>query len=226
MIPFELVDSAPMPGSNDVLRLYRRGSDFSIRLGTCELMNSRMHASEEALAEQGCASIADRPQPRVLVGGLGMGYTAAAALRRLGAKCQVVVAELVPAVVQWNRGPLADLAGRPLDDARVKVREVDVARILRSEPDAYDAILLDVDNGPEALTRQGNNWLYAQAGLAATFAALRPGGVLAIWATDPDRAFVRRLRRAGFTVEERSERARGGGRGGGHYVIWLATRGK
>jgi len=223
MMPWKLLDRAQMPASGEELRLYQRGREFSIRVDRHELMNSRVHGSEDALAELACVRIAHRPSPRVLIGGLGMGYTTAAALHRLGADAQVVVAELVPAVVAWNRGPLADLAGRPLHDARVTVREADVARILQAKQGAYDAILLDVDNGPVSLTRKGNDWLYAQAGLDAAYAALRDAGVLAVWSAGPDRAYVKRLRRAGFEVTEVSARARGP-RGGGQHIIWLAVR--
>jgi len=224
MIPWELLDKAPVPGNSKELRLYRRGREFSIRVHGCELMNSRAHGSEDALAELACARVADRPRPRVLIGGLGMGYTLASALRRLGASARVVVAELVPEVVQWNRGPLADLAGHPLQDTRVTVREVDVARILQAEHQAYDAILLDVDNGPDGLSLQSNNWLYSPAGLDAAFAALKPEGVLAVWSASPDRSFTRRLRQAGFVVDEVPVRARGQ-RGGGRHTIWIAVRG-
>jgi spermidine synthase len=224
VIPWELLGSAPVPGNGGEIRLYRRGKEFSIRVDGSELMNSSAHGSEDALAELACARVADRPSPCVLIGGLGMGYTIAAALRRLGTECRVVVAELVPAVVEWNRGPLADLAGRPIQDGRVTVREVDVARLLQAEHRAYDAILLDVDNGPDGITRKDNDWLYSRDGLAAAFAALRPGGVLAVWSAGPDRAFVRRLRRAGYEVDEVRVRARGP-RGGGRHTIWLAARG-
>lgn len=224
MIPWELLGSAPVPGNEGEIRLYRRGKEFSIRVDGSELMNSSAHGSEDALADLACARVADRPSPRVLIGGLGMGYTIAAALRRLGTGCRVVVAELVPAVVDWNRGPLADLAGRPIQDGRVTVREVDVARLLQAEHRAYDAILLDVDNGPDGITRKDNDWLYSRDGLAAAFAALRPGGVLAVWSAGPDRAFVRRLRRVGYEVDEVRVRARGP-RGGGRHTIWLAARG-
>ena len=187
-------------------------------------MNSRVHSSEDKLAELACARIANHPGPRVLIGGLGMGFTLATALHRLGAAAKVIVAELVPAVVAWNRGPLGDLAGRPLADHRVMIREVDVAQILKQEHQHYDAIVLDVDNGPEGLILKSNNWLYTPAGLDATFAALRPGGVLAIWSAAPDRVFVQRLRRAGFKVEEVPLRARGS-RGGRLHAIWIAQRG-
>lgn len=224
MIPWELLDSAPVPGSGAALRLYKRGAEFSIRVETRELMNSRVHGSEDTLAELACARIADRPRPRILIGGLGMGYTLAAALHRLAAEAQLIVAELVPAVVAWNRGPLADLAGHPLQDDRVTVREVDVAEILKQEHQRYDAIVLDVDNGPEGLTHKGNDWLYARAGLDAAFGALRPKGVLAVWSAVPDRVFAQRLRRVGFEVDEVHVRARGP-RGGRPHTIWIAERG-
>ena len=223
MIPWEVIDSAQVPGTGGELCLYRRGDEFSIRLERCELMNSRVHGSEDALAELACARIADRTRPRILIGGLGMGYTLAAALRRLGSGARVIVAELVPAVVQWNRGPIAHLAGHPLEDERVTVFEVDVVRILKEGQQAYDAILLDVDNGPEGLTRQGNDWLYARDGLETAFSALRPGGVLAVWSAGPNRAFTRRVRQAGFEVSEIQVHARGP-RGGGRHTIWIAVR--
>jgi spermidine synthase len=223
MVPWELLDSAPVPGGKGELRLYKRGEEFSIRLDRCELMNSRVHGSEDALAELACARVADRCRPLVLIGGLGMGYTAAAALQRLRADGRLVVAELVPAVVRWNRGLLADLAGRPVEDERVTVREVDVAQILKAERETYDAILLDVDNGPEGLTRKSNDWLYSQAGLEAAFAALRPAGVLAVWSASANRAFAARLRAAGFAVDEVQARSRGPRRGARH-TIWLAQR--
>lgn len=153
-----------------------------------------------------------------------MGYTLAAALRRLRGEAQVLVAELVPAVVAWNRGPLADLAGHPLADRRVTVREVDVAQILREGQQGYDAIMLDVDNGPEGLTVTSNDWLYARAGLVAAFAALRPTGVLAVWSVAPNRAFAQRLRRVGFTVAEVRVAARGS-HGGERRTVWIAERG-
>ena len=223
MIPWELLDSAPVSGSGETLRLFRRGAEFSIRVDGNELMNSRAHGSEEALAGLACARLAARPSPTVLIGGLGMGYTVAAALQQLSARAQVVVAELVPAVVAWNHGPLAGLAGHPLEDHRVSVREVDVAGILETEQQAYDAILLDVDNGPEGLTRPGNDWLYTRAGLIAAHTALKPSGILAIWSASPDPAFSSLLRKTGFTVEEVAARARGR-KGGSRHMIWIAQR--
>ena len=221
MIPWILLDTAAVPGGGE-LRLLQRGAEFSIRLGHNELMNSRIHGSEEALAEIACARVGRRSRPRILIGGLGMGFTLRAALDGLGAEAQVVVAELVPAVVAWNRDALAPLSGHALDDARVTVREGDVAETIRSERAAYDAILLDVDNGPEGLSRSANDRLYDLEGLGAAHAALRPGGVLAVWSAGEDASFTRRLRKPGFTVEEIRVRARGP-RGGARHVIWLAT---
>ncbi|MCX5837767.1 MAG: hypothetical protein NTW71_04520 [Deltaproteobacteria bacterium] len=223
MVPWQLLDSAQVTGENKDLRLYQRGREFSIRVDGSELMNSRVHGSEDTMAQIACAKIAFLPCPQVLIGGLGMGYTLAAALNRLGAGSRVVVAELVPAVVAWNRGPLAALAGHPLDDDRVTVREVDVAQILRAEHQAYDAILLDVDNGPRGLTRKSNDWLYNRTGLDAAFTALRPSGIFALWSASPDVTFALLLRKAGFEVDEKRVRARGP-RGGGYHTIWVAGR--
>lgn len=224
MIPWVLLDSAQVPGNGGELRLYQRGDEFSIRIiGRGELMNSRVHGSEDALAEHTCARLNGGSNPRLLIGGLGMGFTLAAALRHIGDKAQVVVAELVPAVVAWNRGPLGAHAGHPLQDPRVTVREGDVARILKSEQQAYDAILLDVDNGPEGLTRKENDWLYGMNGLNAAYAALRPQGVLAVWSAGPDKAFLQRLRKVGFEVDE--VRVRAHGKKGARHIIWFARRG-
>lgn len=223
MIPWELLESAPVPGGGETLHLYRRGTEFSIRVDGNELMNSRAHGSEEALAELACARIAKCPSPTVLIGGLGMGYTLAAARKHLTPQARVVVAELLPAVVAWNRTFLADLAGHPLDDPRVAVQEIDVALILQSEQKGYDAILLDVDNGPEGLTRPSNDWLYAKGGLAAAHGALKPSGILAVWSASPEPAFSKLLRRTGFKVEEITARSRGS-KGGSRHMIWLAER--
>ncbi len=225
MIPWKLLDTAQVPGNGGELRLYRRGDEFSIRIADGgELMNSRIHGSEEALAELTCGKIADRFRPRVLIGGLGMGFTLAAALHHLGADAEVVVAELVPAVVVWNRGPLGEHAGHPLEDKRATVCEGDVADILKTRQQAYDAILLDVDNGPDGLTSKNNDWLYTMDGLHASFGALRPEGVLAVWSAGPDREFTKRLRKAGFRVEQVRVRARG--KKGARHTIWLAARGE
>jgi len=224
MIPWELLDSVQVPGNSGELRLYKRGREFSIRVDGCELMNSSAHGSEDALAELACAKVADRPNPRVLIGGLGMGYTLAAALSRLGPNARVVVAELAPAVIEWNRGPLAALTANPLRDKRCFIREEDVAVVIEEKRCNYDAIMLDVDNGPEGLTRKSNNWLYSKEGLEAAFAALRTEGVLAVWSVSSDRSFTRRLKQAGFEVKEVSAYARGS-RGGGRHTIWIAIRG-
>jgi Spermidine synthase len=224
--PWRLLDSAQIPGDGTELRLYARGDEHSITIAgsSGELMGSRMHGSEDALAQLACARIAQRPAPRVLIGGLGLGFTLAAALRHLGANAEVVVAELVPAVVQWNRTVLGHHAGHPLRDARVAVREGDVALLLKAAAQAWDAILLDVDNGPEGLTRHDNNWLYSPAGLKAAFQALRPDGVLAVWSAGPDAAFGERLRQLGFEVDERRVRAHATRKGALH-TLWLAGRG-
>lgn len=224
MKPWQLLDSATVPGDGGELRLYRRDDEFSIRADRIELMNSRQHGSEESLAELSCAKIAHRARARVLIGGLGMGFTVAAALKHLGADSQLVVAELVPAVVKWNRGPLALLAGSPIENQRVTVREVDVAQILKAERKAFDAILLDVDNGPEGLTRNKNNWLYSREGLATAYASLKPASVLGVWSVAANAAFARRLGEAGFQVEESRVRSRGTQRGSQH-TIWIAQRG-
>ena len=225
MIPWKLLDQAPTPGNGAELRLYQHDRDYSIKAGNYELMNSRIYGSEDALAKLGCQNIAANPFACVLIGGLGMGYTVRTALDHLGIRARVVVAELVPAVVKWNRGVLAHLAGRPLDDQRVTVRESDVAQVIRDANGSYDAILMDVDNGPQGLVRKDNDWLYGRDGLNAAFAALRPMGVMAVWSSGPDAGFARRLRRAGFEVDEVKVRARGGGgKGGAHHVIWTARR--
>jgi len=222
MIPWVLLGETRVATDGKRLTLHQRDSEFSIRIDGGELMNSRSHGSEEKLAELACARLAGRDDAQVLIGGLGMGFTLAAALRQLGAAARLTVAELVPEVVAWNRGPLAELAGRPLSDPRVTVCEGDVARMIKARPQAYDAILLDVDNGPEGLTHTNNDWLYGSDGLSAAYAALRPGGVLAVWSAARDRAFTARLRKAGFEVEEARVRARGSK--GARHIIWLARR--
>ncbi|MEW6517949.1 MAG: hypothetical protein AB1461_00915 [Thermodesulfobacteriota bacterium] len=218
-----LVDRARVPGSGGELRLYQRDGEFSIRVDEDELMNNLVHGSEDALARLACGRIKGRPEPRLLIGGLGMGYTLAAALQSLGPDARVVVAELVPAVVAWNRGPLGELAGQPLADTRVKVREADVRKVMQADRRGFDAILLDVDNGPEGLTRRENSWLYSLEGLSVAFAALKPGGVLAVWSAGPDPAFTQRLHKAGFLVEEVLVKLHGVAEGERH-TIWLGIR--
>jgi spermidine synthase len=222
MIPWVLIDTTLVPDGGGELRLMRRGTEFSIMSGAIELMNSRLSGSEEALATLACARLKDRPDARLLIGGFGMGFTLRAALAALGPRAAVTVGELVPAVIAWARGPMAHLSGTCLEDPRVAIREGDVGDLIGSAEAAYDAILLDVDNGPEGLSRKANDRLYDPAGLAAARRALRPGGVLAVWSSAPSAAFTQRLRRAGFAVEEARVRATGGGRGARH-VIWLAT---
>jgi spermidine synthase len=222
MIPWVQLDSAKTPDGGQELRLKRRGSEFSIMLGTNELMNSRLSGSEEALAKLSCERIAGRRQPRILIGGLGMGFTLRAALAELGTDAEIVVAELVPAVVAWARGPMAEILGGCLDDPRVAVQEVDVGQLIRSQPAAWDAILLDVDNGPEGIVHKSNDALYSLQGLAAARSALKPGGVLAVWSQAPDSGFTRRLKQAGFAVEEINTRANG--KRGARHVIWIAAR--
>ncbi len=222
--PWTLLDTAQIPGNGGDLQLHQRDSEFSISIvGGGVLMNSWAHESEDALAGLTCSKIAGRPQPRVLIGGLGMGFTLAAALRHLGDNAEVVVAELVPAVVAWNRGPLGAYAGHPLQDKRTTVREGDVAKVLKAERQAFDAILLDVDNGPQGLTRTKNNWLYSMDGLIVSYAALRPEGLLAVWSAAPDRNFTERLRKTGFNV--RQTRVYEHANKGDLHTIWLAERG-
>jgi spermidine synthase len=216
-----LLDLAAIPGDGGELGLYEHGGDFVIKvMGGQNLMSTRTHGSADALADLTCPEVAGRVRPRVLIAGLGVGFTLATALRNLGPDAEVVVAELVPGVVKWNWGPLGEHAGHPLRDGRVTVREVDVSIILRAEPRSFDAILLDVDNGPEGLTHKGNDWLYSPAGLNVSYQALRPKGVLAVWSAGTDRAFAKRLAKAGFEVEEVPVRAHRGK--GARHLIWVA----
>ena len=221
MIPWSLLATAKVPGDENELRLLRRGSEFAIRLGHNDLMNSRLSASEEALATAVCPRLG--PRPRILIGGLGMGFTLRAALGVLGMEARVVVAELVPEIVAWARGPMAELFGTSLTDPRVTIVETDVSDAIRAKPSAYDAVLLDVDNGPDGLTRKANDRIYGLQGLAEARSALAPGGVLAVWSSGPDAAFSARLRRSGFEVDEIKVRAHRG-RSGAKHVIWIATR--
>ena len=223
MIPWEQIDTARVPGADVELRLMRRGSEFSMMLGPNELMNSRLSGSEEALATLACKRIEAVKSPHLLIGGLGMGFTLRAALAVLGAGAEILVTELVPAVIAWARGPMAVLFGDSLDDPRARIVSGDVADAIRSHPAAFDAILLDVDNGPEGLIRKANDALYELKGLKAIRRALRPNGVLAVWSSGPDPAFSRRLRAAGFAVNEVAVRATTK-RSGARHVIWFATR--
>jgi spermidine synthase len=223
MKPWVQLDEATVPGGTVPLRLKQRGDEFSIMLGTNELMNSRLSGSEQALAELAARRVAARARPTVLIGGLGMGFTLRAALGCFGQDAEIIVAEIVPEVIAWARGPLASIFQGSLDDPRVKIVKADVASLIAANSRAYDAILLDVDNGPEGLSRDGNDGLYQPSGLGETRQALRPQGVLAVWSSGPSPDFTRRLRKAGFSVDEVRVRARTGGRGARH-LIWMATR--
>lgn len=222
MKPRVLIGEAEVPGGQP-LRLVRHDDAFIIMLDRNELMSSRMSGSEKALATMSCARLDGRPAPRLLIGGYGMGFTLRAALAELGAEARIVVAELVPGILDWARGPMQAMTQGCLDDPRVEIRVEDVAATIRAAQGGYDAILLDVDNGPDGLTRAGNDGLYGAAGLAKARAALKPGGVLAVWSAGADPAFTRRLSQAGFSVEETRVRARENGKGPKH-VIWFATR--
>lgn len=222
MIPWTHLDTAQVPGGAE-LRLMRRGEEFSIKLGKNELMNSRMTATEQALATIACDKIRTRAAASILIGGLGMGYTLRAALTVLGHDARIAVAELVPKVVAWARGPMAALFGGSLTDPRVTIQERDVVDVIAAARAAYDAILLDVDNGPNGIVRKANDRLYDVNGLAAAHKALRPGGVLAVWSSTPDAKFTGRLRRGGFDVTENAVRAKGP-LGRAQHFIWVATR--
>ena len=223
MIPWLQLDTARVPGADVQLRLMQRGAEFSMMLGQNELMSSRLSGSEEALATLACRRIETVKSPHLLIGGLGMGFTLRAALAVLGSDARIMVAELVPAVIAWARGPMADIFGDSLDDPRASIREADVVDVIRSHDSAFDAILLDVDNGPEGLIRKANDALYDLKGLKAIRRALRPGGVLAVWSSGPNPLFSKRLGAAGFEVNEVAVRATTKRRGARH-VIWFATK--
>jgi spermidine synthase len=216
----ELLATAQVPGGEE-LRLFRRDRDYMIVLDRNELMNSRMSGSEEQLATLAIAQLNNRTNPRLLIGGYGMGFTLRAALAVLPAGASVVIAELVPEIIAWARGPMAELTAGCLDDPRVSVVEGDVAAAIVAARRSYDAILLDVDNGPDGLTRAGNDGLYSASGLAAAKSALVRGGILAIWSAGDDPAFTRRLTANGFAANPTRVRARANGKGAQH-TIWLA----
>jgi spermidine synthase len=223
MIPWLQIDTTRVPGTDVELRLMRRGAEFSMMLGQNELMNSRLSGSEQALATLACRRIDGVRRPHLLIGGLGMGFTLRAALAVLDAQARITVAELVPAVIAWARGPMAALFGDSLTDPRANIREADVIEVIKASPSAFDAILLDVDNGPEALVRKANDALYDIRGLQSIRRALRPGGILAVWSSGPNPAFSKRLASAGFQVNEVGLRATTRRRGA-HHVIWFATK--
>ena len=218
MIPRELIDVADVPGGQP-LRLVRHGKDFMIMLERNELMSTRMSGSEAALGQMTCERLGARAAPRLLIGGYGMGFTLRAVLAAIADDARIVVAELVPRIIDWARGPMRALTDGCLDDPRVQIEIDDVATLI--DKGSYDAILLDVDNGPDGLTRQANDRLYSAEGLAGLRAALKRGGILAVWSAASDDAFVRRLRQARFAVDEVRIRARENGKGPQH-VIWFA----
>lgn len=217
MQPWQCLDWADVPGGGK-LELWRRGETFEIRIDGNNLMSTDMHRSEDVLATGTLARLQPRPRPRMLIGGLGQGFTAAALAAAAPADAEIVVAEIVPEVVAWNRGDMGAAAGRPLDDPRVRAEVIDVYDAIAARKGAWDAIMLDVDNGPDGLVRPGNGRLYTRAGLRTIGESLRPQGVLAIWSAGDDEAFVRRLAQAGFAVE-RFRMAQGRGR---RHVIWFA----
>lgn len=198
----EVLSTARIPGNVGTITLIKRGTEFILRVHDVELMTSVLHQSEDALSHLVCGRLKHLEAPTLLIGGLGMGFTLAAALKDVGPQAKVVVAELIGAVVEWNRGPLGHLAGHPLKDPRVSIRAGDVAMVLQIELEEFDAILLDVDNGPEGLTRESNDWLYSNDGLAAAYSALKPGGILAVWSSHRERSFAMRLEKIGFKAEE------------------------
>jgi len=221
MIPWVHLDTAKVPGGEGELKLMQRGQEFSIMAGRIPLMNSRMSSSEITLAELACERVRCKKNARILIGGYGMGFTLRAAQAGLEADAQIIVAELVPAVLTWARGPMAEMTGDSLDDPRVEIYEGDVRTAITEASAKFDAILLDVDNGPDSLSRAANDKLYDLRGLHAARKALRPKGLLAIWSAAPDRAFAERLTRAGFSVEEIKARANKGR--GVRHIIWAAT---
>ncbi len=225
MLPRETIATAQIPGGEE-LTLVSHGRDFIIMLGRDELMGTRMQFSEEQLAELTLAELS-APAPRVLIGGYGMGFTYRAALANLPEKGEVRVAEIVPEILDWARGPLVHLTGDTLDDPRGDIVLCDVAALIDDANDGtsdkYDAILLDVDNGPDGVVRDANDRLYTRTGLAKAKEALNPGGILAIWSAAPDHKFTRRLKDAGFAVEVREVRARPNNKGPRH-TIWFARK--
>jgi spermidine synthase len=221
MREWTLVGTAVVPGSETTLTLHQSSHDFVIRLagsGT-ELMSTRRRGSEEALGRLPFAHIPNPENAKVLIGGLGMGFTLAAALHAAGRDACVTVAELVPEVVEWNRGPLGDKSGSPLKDPRIRLHIGDVTSLLRERTSNYDIIALDIDNGPEGLTSAENDWLYSQPGIATTRRALRPGGVIAYWSATSDPRFAKRLRDTGDKIFE--ERVHAHGKKGTRHTIWM-----
>lgn len=222
MIGHEWIGTAHVPDGVE-MRLMRRGEEFTIVLEQNELMSTRVSASEEALATMTCARLGERGTLQFLIGGYGMGFTLRAALAALRDDASVTVAELVPEIIEWARGPMRELTAECLDDARVVLVNDDVAMLIDAATEGYDAILLDVDNGPDGLTRRMNDDLYGKCGLRAAMAALRPRGILAVWSAEPDPAFTERLQEAGFEVEQVTASEGANGEGARH-VLWFARK--
>ncbi len=218
------IDRTPIPKTQEQLLLFQQEENFAIRLSNgVELMNSQTHGSEDALGEIPCQKIRDfKANPRVLIGGLGMGFTLAAALKHLPPEAEVTVAEVVPGIVEWNEGPLAALHHNALQDPRVQVVSEDVATVIKQNVKTFDAIIWDLDDGPQGPGDRSNDWLYGVGGLSVALSALTDIGVLAIWSAGPDKAFVNRLSKSGFDVEEKRVRAHKGK--GAHHWIWLARK--
>jgi len=222
MIPFRLIDTATEHGTT--MRLYKRGIDYSIRVDKAgDLMNSRLHYSEDVLAELACKAISGRKKPHLLVGGLGMGYTLAAVLANTTDCARVTVSELMSAVVRWNREYLGILAGCPIEDERVHILEQDVGKVMFENKNGFDAIMLDVDNGPDGFTRDDNDALYGLRGLNNAYDALKPGGVLTVWSASKDQAFTQRMMKVGFKVDQKQVRSLSE-KSGVQHTIWIGIR--
>jgi len=224
MNPWVVLSKTKIPNSDKELTLSQQGDEFAIRIPGVpgDLMNSRMHNSEDALAELACKRLKTHNDAQVLVGGLGMGFTLATALNTVSPSASVTVAELIPAVVDWNRGPLGECAGLPLNDSRTRIYIGDVSELLVQQTQGFDAILLDVDNGPEAMTHSNNEWLYSLKGLAAIHKSLHPQGIVAFWSARANQLFTIRLKKSGFNVQTRTVRARVGK--GSRHTIFLARK--
>ena len=216
------IAEAPIPNTDKSLILFQGKDDYHIKIsGGIELMSTRKHGSEDALGRLPCEKIVNRESAKVLIGGLGMGFTLAAVLASVGEKAEITVAELIPEVVEWNRGPLGEYSGYPINDACTQIHLGDVAPLLRSKKSSYDIIALDVDNGPDGLTKNNNNWLYTTQGIHAARKALRPRGIIAYWSAGLDRDFNARLKSCGLAVEQTMVYAHGNK--GARHTIWFAN---